>query len=71
MELRGRLKKCGVVADLHLPSRAVWISAGNLWRGDQRVNRRVKTGEDDKVMVGQEERERTLAAGQAAARKWM
>ena len=70
MELRGRLKKCGVVADLHLPSRAVWISAGNLRRGDQRVNRRVKTGEDDKVMVGQEERERTQAAGQAAARKW-
>ena len=73
MELRGGLKKCGVVADLHLPSRAVWISAGNLRRGDQRVNRRVKTGEDredDKVMVGQEERERTQAAGQAAARKW-
>ena len=49
---------------------SVDLSGGFAERGPT-GNRRVKTGEDDKVMVGQEERERTQAAGQAAARKWM
>ena len=58
MELRGGLKKCGVVADLHLPSRAVWIvdPSGGFAEMASMGNRRVKTG-GDKVAVGQDEKE--------------